>query len=150
MALREIERILSYIEGELRCRRSVLTEALYNVSVRTPKPYNLWLLELIKIIDSQSNNVDKDEFYEFYYMWTKSLDYLRANTLLSSKDISLLCGVGKALGYLDIESQQMNLSLEREHIHSYILDLDKDVNLRMKNAIILCFLGGVMTVIALL
>ena len=150
LALREMERILAYLEGELRCRHSMLAEALYNVSFKSPAPYSSWLFELMKTVEGQSKNVDKDDFVDFYTMWCQSLDNLRLGTLLGAKDISLFYGVGKALGYLDIESQQMNLNLEREHIHSYVLELDKDISLRMKNAIILCFLGGLMTVIALL
>lgn len=151
MALREMERILSYIDGELRCRHSMLGEALYNVSRKTKGPYSQWLSSLVKAVEEQSaNNLDKEDFQDFYSMWCQSLDRLKEDTFLNAKDISQLYDVGKALGYLDIESQQMNLNLEREHVHNTILDLDKDVGARMKNAVILCFLGGIMTVIALL
>ena len=150
LALKEMERILAYLEGELRCRHSMLAEALYNVSLKSPEPYSSWLFELMRTVEGQREDMDKGKFNDFYTMWYQSLEDLRHEALLAAKDISLFYDVGKALGYLDIESQQMNLNLEREHIHSYILELDKDVSLRMKNAVILCFLGGVMTVIALL
>ena len=83
-------------------------------------------------------------------MWSKSLEILKVSTLLNTRDINLLRGVGKALGYLDIESQLMNLDMEKELIHNTVLELDKDIGVRMKNAIVLSFLGGILTVIALL
>lgn len=150
-SLRELERILGYIDGELRCRHSVLYEAMYNVSLKSGQPYRLWLGRLSKELEAQGSvNDEASKYKDFYTLWCESLTYLMEETLLNSKDISQLCDVGKALGYLDIESQQMNLNLERELIHKHILELDKDINARMKNAIVLCFLGGIMTVIALL
>ena len=89
------------------------------------------------------------EYKDFYTIWCKSLTILCENTQLSFQDITNLYDVGKALGYLDIESQQMNLALERERLHGTILELDKDLNSRMKNAVVMCFLGGLLTVIAL-
>lgn len=151
LALREIERIIGYLEGELRCKHSTLGEALYSVSQKCIEPYSVWLKQLGKAVDGQAVELkDKTLYEDFYTMWSKSLDILRARTLLNSRDISQLRDVGKALGYLDIESQQMNLNMERELIHSTVLELDKDIGARMKNAIVLSFLGGIMTVIALL
>jgi len=149
-ALRQVERILCYIEGELTSRHARLGEALSNVSVKTSKPYSCWLSRLAQVLD---NSTDCDgitaEAYDFYTLWCRSLIELRDNTQLSFGDITSLYDVGKALGYLDIESQQMNLRLERERLHAFILDLDKDLNSRMKNAVVMCFLGGLLTVIAL-
>ncbi len=149
--LKEIDRILGYIEGELRCKHSMLAEALYNVSRKTKEPYSSWLFSLMSAVEG--NGTVSHEAYgvdDFYSMWCKSLDELRPTSNLTSKDICQLYDVGKALGYLDIESQQMNLNLEREHIRETISELDKDIGARMKNAVVLCFLGGIMTVIALL
>lgn len=156
LALREIERILSYLEGELRYRHSMLSEALCNVAAKSGHPFRQWLYELSSGIEAQSienqniESIDDGEFRDFYSMWVESLQLLRDKTLLSSQDIDSLLDVGKALGYLDIESQLMNLNLEMELIHKHILELDKDISSRMKNAIVMCFLGGIMTVIALL
>ncbi len=151
MALREIERILGYIEGELRCRHSILYEAMYNISLKSVQPYRSWLEKLSIDLERQASDYGIDnEYKDFYTLWCESLKYLMEETYLSFKDITKLYDVGKALGYLDIESQQMNLQLERELIHKHILELDKDIQARTKNAIVLCFLGGIMTVIALL
>ncbi len=151
LALREMDRIIGYIEGELRCKHSMLAEALYNVSRKTKAPYSSWLFSLMSAVEGQGLLSSEDDgVADFYTMWCKSLEELRLSSCLTSKDINQLYDVGKALGYLDIESQQMNLMLERELIKKTISELDKDVGARMKNAVILCFLGGIMTVIALL
>ena len=150
MALRHLERILCYLEGELKARHAGLGEALVNVSRKAPKPYDKWLNELAKAIDYvYISNENSLEYKDFYTIWCKSLTILCENTQLSFQDITNLYDVGKALGYLDIESQQMNLALERERLHGTILELDKDLNSRMKNAVVMCFLGGLLTVIAL-
>ncbi len=151
LALREIERIIGYLEGELRCKHSTLGEALYSVSRKSTAPYSTWLNQLGKAVDGQAIEFkDKASYEDFFTMWCKSLELLKVSTLLNTRDINQLCDVGKALGYLDIESQQMNLNMEKELIHSTVLELDKDIGARMKNAIVLSFLGGIMTVIALL
>lgn len=129
----------------------MLNEAIYNVSLKTYHPFTMWLKDLSDEIELQGSGVNKDgAFKDFYSLWCESLEGLKEQTLLTNKDLGQIYDVGKALGYLDIESQQMNLNLERELIHKHILDMDKDINTRMKNAIILCFLGGIMTVIALI
>ena len=137
-ALRDIERILSYLEGELRCRHSVLGEAFYNVAIKSGEPYKRWLLELSEWVNPQENeNEHKEKFEDFYSMWCNSLIDLRENTFLNSKDIGQLYDVGKALGYLDIESQQMNLNMEREILHNSIIQLDKDIGTRIMTVIAL-------------
>ncbi len=156
-ALCQVERILCYIEGELKVRHARLGEALTDVSLKTPNPYSYWLSQLADMLEScttcaevQSKVYDNTiEYKDFYTLWCRSLTTLRDETPLSFKDITSLYDVGKALGYLDIESQQMNLALERERLHSVIVELDKDLNSRMKNAVVMCFLGGLLSVIAL-
>lgn len=151
LCLREVERILAYLDGELRCRHAILGEAIAQVSEKTGHPFRSWLLNISTGIELQLNqSLGGDQLKDFYHIWSDSLIFLRDNTLLLSKDIDKLYDVGKALGYLDIESQQMNLDMERDILHRHILDLDKDIASRMKNAIVMCFLGGIMTVIALL
>lgn len=151
VALREIERIIGYLEGELRCKHSTLGEALYSVSLKSTDAYRSWLNQLVKAVDGQVVELkDKASYEDFYSIWCRSLDTLKAHTLLNTRDINQLRDVGKALGYLDIESQQMNLNMEKELIHNTVLELDKDIGARMKNAIVLSFLGGIMTVIVLL
>lgn len=151
VALREIERIIGYLEGELRYKQATLGEALYNVSRKCSEPYNTWLNQLEEAVDGQAVELkDRTSYQDFFTMWSKSLEILKVSTLLNTRDINLLRGVGKALGYLDIESQLMNLDMEKELIHNTVLELDKDIGVRMKNAIVLSFLGGILTVIALL
>ncbi len=151
VALREIERIIGYLEGELRYKQATLGEALYNVSRKCSEPYNTWLNQLEEAVDGQAVELkDRTSYQDFFTMWSKSLEILKVSTLLNTRDINLLRGVGKALGYLDIESQLMNLDMEKELIHNTVLELDKDIGARMKNAIVLSFLGGILTVIALL
>lgn len=151
--LKEIERILGFLEGELRVRHSTMDEALENVASKSGQPFKLWLKELAENIRTSQNYVDyncSNEHIDLHDMWNKSLDKLLGRTSLNFKDIEQLQDVGRALGYLDIESQQMNLKMEMELIHQHILTLDKDLSVRMKNAVVVCLLGGIMTVIALL
>ena len=64
-ALRELERIISYIEGELRYRHAVLNEALYNVSLKCGHPFDMWLGDLsqrLKVDDNSRVGEDDDVF----------------------------------------------------------------------------------------
>ncbi|MBQ8318548.1 MAG: stage III sporulation protein AB [Lachnospiraceae bacterium] len=151
--LQEIERILSFLEGELRVRHSTIDEALSRVADKSGQPFRDWLYGLVQDIragSEQDSPLEYNSHIDLYNMWKKSLDNLHAVTCLSYKDLEQLQDVGKALGYLDIESQQMNLRRELEMVHAHVLSLDKDLGVRMKNAVVVCLLGGIMTVIALL
>lgn len=141
--LRQLERIINYIEGELRYKNALLGEALMSASYRCGQPFDSWLRKL-------SVQLEEGTDLSFYSLWENSLIELEPYSALKKEDIRELFAVGQALGYLDIKSQSTSLSLEKENIHSSITKLDKSLYNNMKVSIILGTLGGIFLVILLL
>lgn len=86
----------------------------------------------------------------FVSIWIKSLDYIRENTKFKGNDIHIMESLGQALGYLDINTQQMSLKLEQENLQSIIRQADMELANKMKVSVVMGTLGGMMIVILLI
>lgn len=142
--LREVERIVNYIEGEIRYKHSILKEACINASLKCGQPFSDWLNNLgdrLELSDSGEG---------FAEIWFDSLNILYEKSLLSKRDINEIKSLGQTLGYLDIRSQEMGLKLEKENIHEQLVKSDRELTNRMKISVILGTLGGIFIVIMLL
>lgn len=142
--LKEVERIINYIEGEIRYKHSILKEACINASEKCRQPFCDWLSNLGDRLEIS----DKGE--SFADIWSESLAMLYDSSLLNRKDINEINSLGQTLGYLDIRSQEMGLKLEKENIHNRLVQLDRELMNRMKISVILGTLGGIFIVIMLL
>ncbi len=152
--LREIERIINYLEGEIRYKNSLLGEACFNIALKCGQPFRAWLTYLGKDLSEHKEEVDsfKVDFEQddFGRIWTDSLKILKENSGLNSSDLQELDNLGQALSQTDIQTKERSLMLEKDIIHGRIENLSVDLNSRMRSTIILFFLGGLMTVIVLI
>lgn len=142
--LKEIERIINYIEGEIRYKHSILKEACINASTKCGQPFSDWL----EIVGDRLELSDSGE--GFSEIWFESLNVLYEKSLLSKRDINEINSLGQTLGYLDIRSQEMGLKLEKENIHERLVQSDRELMNRMKISVILGTLSGIFIVIMLL
>lgn len=141
--LRQLERIINYIEGELRYKNSLLGEACMSASTRCGHPFDSWLRGI-------SIELEEGTDMSFAEVWENSLKELETVSSLRKEDFRELLAIGQTLGYLDIKAQEAGLSLEKENIHSNIVNLDKSLSNNMKVSIILGTLGGIFIVVLLL
>ncbi len=150
--LREIERIINYLEGEIRYKHSLLGEACLNVAAKCGQPFTHWLVSLgNQLTDNEEVNLSYDFAQkDFFQIWSKSLLILRKTSLLNSSDFEELENIGQALSQTDIQTKENSLMVEKNIIHQRIEALNSDVNNKMRSTIILFFLGGLMTVIVLI
>ncbi len=142
--LRELERILNFIQGEIRYKHSILSDAFFNVSERCREPFKGWLFLLSEELTKKGN----DE--SFFSLWESSIDYLKNNSALKEADYKELLAIGQAFSNTDIESQDKSVSYEREIIHSKVADLDKGMADKIKTAIVFGGLTGILIVVILL
>ncbi len=143
--LKSIERILMYLESEIRYRHSLIYEAFNNAAVKADKPFSMWLLNLgesLYLYDTP----DKDSFYE---IWCDSLEMLRYGTCLTNEDIEELAAVGQTLGYLDIEAHKAGLALEIDHFHEKIFEYNQTLTGRMRVSVMAGAVFGILVVIVL-
>lgn len=146
MQLKELQRIINYLEGEITYRHSVLSEAFMSVAAKCGQPFNLWLENLANELILEDDVLKPDSFYE---SWCASLKYLKKNTKLKSGDIMVLKALGQAFGYLDISTQQMTLKLEQENLRRIVKSADDELVSHMKISVVFGVLGGLMIVIML-
>lgn len=140
--LRELERIINYIEGEISCKNALIREALYVASKKCGQPFKTWLEE---VSEALKNNMDKS----FSEIWDKSMFNLKKSTCLKEGDIRELVNLGQALGYPDIRTMLSAMTLEKENIHNSVTALNSNLMNNMKISIVMGVLGGLFMIIIL-
>ncbi|GEM_PF-2937943 len=140
--LRELERIINFIEGEISYKNSLIWEALHKASIKCGQPFDTWLLS---VSEELKNNID----ISFNEIWEKSLGFLKDNTSLKDRDIGELINFGQALSCGDIKTMVKAITLEKENIHNSINTLNINLMNNMKISIVMGILGGMFLVIIL-
>ncbi len=154
--LRELERTIHILEGEIRYHHAILYEACQNTAYRCGQPFSEWMSSLYADLYADAYDVDTEfhgdeqEMDRFICLWNSSLEKLYRISHLTKNDMELVKAVGRCLGYLDIETQQQGFSLECEHIHMCMLRAEQELGNKMKLSVILATLGGILLVIMLL
>ena len=141
--LRQVERIINHIEGEIRYNNALIKEALRGARTRCAEPFDEWL-------NYVADELEEDYNDSFSHIWDRSLDILQRKTHLKKSDIKELVLIGQALGYLDMKAIKMGLELQKENLHNVILNLDEVLANNMKVSVILGTLGGFFLVVILL
>lgn len=144
--LRELQRIVSYFEGEITYRHAILSEACLLVAAKCGQPFREWLENLGNELALEDDERKPESFYE---SWCASLDFLKKNTKLKAGDIAVLKSLGQAFGYLDIQTQQMTVELEKENLSKIIKYADEELVSHMRISVVFGVLGGLMIVIML-
>lgn len=142
--LKELERIILFLEGEIRVRHAILGEAFLFASKKCGQPFNEWLMFLS---DSLS---DVNCVSDFNTIWNGSLAILRDKSKLNKSDLSIVENIGQTLGYLDIRAMEQGLLLERENIKDVVKTSLCELPNRVRISIILGILGGVLVILILI
>lgn len=145
--LKELQRIMNYMAGEITYRHAVLGEVFLNAASKCEPPFDTWLAGLGDKLTCSELEIMPESFVS---IWIKSLDYIRENTKFKGNDIHIMESLGQALGYLDINTQQMSLKLEQENLQSIIRQADMELANKMKVSVVMGTLGGMMIVILLI
>lgn len=175
--LREMERTVHILEGEIRYHHAVLGEACKNAAPRCGQPFSDWLKELHQsLVREDEENVVRawdwsgdaeEEVSEkmraeadvhggdrmgdnLTCIWERSLETLYPISHLTRRDMEHLRALGRCIGYLDIEAQEGGFKLECENIHACMLRAEGELANKMKLSVILTTLCGILIVIMLL
>lgn len=143
--LQEIERVIGYIEGELRYNHALLYEAVMKCSQKADKCLKPWLDNLCKSLTALSaNDLSVNE------IWQRELSYLLEDTYLMESDIELLKNFGQAFGYLDVCAQENAIKLEKDRYHQELVCLSGKLKEKTKLVLYMSVLSGLGLVIILL
>jgi stage III sporulation protein AB len=153
--LRELERIMGMLEGEMRYRKNPLGQCFRNIGRRCGGIYGEWFLYVAGLMQNNKQPETGDDVCAgegFTYVWDCGLSWLRqqgCRSCIRQEDIDGLKYMGQALTESDIETQINALMLEKTVLHNRITGLSNEVKNKSRIALSLCGLGGILVVICL-
>lgn len=105
-ALREM---IDLFLGEIQYGKSPLKEACQQIGQQMGQPFQEVLKEIAKDL---SNN----HYESFQKIWQQQFDLRKKEFYFSGQEMDLLYGLGKYLGYLDVEAQIRHLKLYQTQV----------------------------------
>lgn len=102
--LKELKRMMIFLQGELRFHKASLPEAFENVSERVAAPFSLFLCEAAKRLESKA-------YGGFEKTWVEMSEKYLRKAGLTKEDGQLLEMLRTSLGYLDLAMQTESLNL---------------------------------------
>ena len=141
--LREIEKMVFLILGEITYKREALPEALYGVAVKLQDPVSCVFEEGSKAAGAYQGACFQEIFRE------RAETYL-GHCALTKKDLEEFVQLGEYLGYLDITLQKNTVSLYLEQLKKEIEDLQRELPTKQKLYQSMGTLGGIFLAIMLL
>ena len=134
--LREIEKMVFLILGEITYRREALPEALGTVAYRLPEPLAGFLKEVSEAAGQYQGACFQEIFRE------KAKTYL-SGTALCPKDLEEFLQLGAYLGYLDITMQKNTITLYLEQLKREMENLQREMPAKQKLYRSMGALGGI-------
>lgn len=135
--LEELKKIFYILKSELQYTRAPFAEVFEKIGYKTCEPFQTWLFELCKCINSKKNST-------FWEMWRASIEENLKDCRLKEDDLEELKQVGKNLEYTE------GLDLYIEQIEYKIKNLREVYQSKRKICQSLGIMGGVFLVILLL
>ena len=150
--LQELGRIIGYMSGELRYRREILAQAFESISKKCSVPFSGWLDELSKRLDRNLRLRMDDEYMrmentDFQSLWKKSADDFYLQSGLKREDMEYIYNLGQTIGYLDVQAQEQGLLLLQGDLNRHIQRLEDEMHERIRVAMILGAVLGILLVI---
>lgn len=143
--LKELQRILNYVVGEITYKQSVLSEAFLGASIKSREPFRSWLCKL-------GESLLREEYADssFYEVYESTLDDIRIGTRLRKTDMDILRSVGQAFGYLDVNTQRMSIKFEQDNLAEVIRQAESEVTNKSRISVVIGALSGIMVIIVLI
>lgn len=163
--LRELEHLIGYMSGEVRYRREILTQAFFNISTKCKEPFSIWLRDLADGLKGGTQNMPiEDAIYEemknmpidetkyavtldFDSIWKDAAGWLYLHSALKWEDMEYVYNLGQTIGYLDVQAQEQGLMLLQGDLNRHIQRLESEVKERIRVAMILGIVVGILLVI---
>lgn len=142
-ALKEMERLLSMLKGEIRYAATPLGDAFAQLSGRCGERYRAFLAGLSRALNMRGGKGIAELFQECAEATLQKSGLTRA-------DIEQLLQLGMRLGYLDCEMQVHAIELYQEELAADRAAAEADYREKAKVFRSLGFLGGLFLVILLL
>lgn len=134
--LREIEKIVHLLLGEITYRKETLPEALVRTSQKTVPPFDEFLQEV-----SRQASLFQGEC--FSKIFKETAQHCLGNSALKRKDLEVFVQLGEYLGWMDITLQKNTIALYLEQLKQEIQSLEKELPGRKKMCQSLGVMAGI-------
>ena len=141
--LREIEKLVHLILGEITYRKETLPEVLLHTSRKAASPFDVFLREV-----AQQASLYQGEC--FSGIFRKQAEECLKNSNLTANELETFMQLGEYLGWLDIEMQRNTMALYLEQLKQDIGNLSRELPARKKICRSLGVMAGIFLAIILL
>ena len=134
--LREIEKLLLLLMGEITYRREALPEAVLRVSGKVQEPLCSFLKETAEM-------AQKYQGERFACIFRENAEKYLKNSELTQKDFEEFVQLGEYLGWMDITLQKNTITLYQEQLKQEIQYLERELPGRKKMCQSLGVIAGI-------
>lgn len=141
--LKELNKIILILRGEIRYASNPLPEAVSNLASRSEGEFRRFLLAV-------ADKLDKLEGRTFNEIWRECVEKELVDTSLNKKDKMLLTRLGENLGYLDKEMQLNTIDLYITQVQGELDDAVDSVKEKVRLYNMLGVMAGIFITIVLI
>lgn len=141
--LREIEKLVHLMLGEITYRKEALPEVLFHTSKRAAPPFDVFLREV-----AEQASLYQGECFSGIFR-NKAEECLK-NSNLTAKELEEFIQLGGYLGWLDIDMQKNTMTLYLEQVKADILKLSGEIPAKQKMCKSMGVMAGIFLAIILL
>lgn len=140
--LRECQRALSVLQGEIRYGRTPLPEACYEVGKRVGGACCLFFRRVAEQLQEGACSVGQ--------VWKEATEEIFSSSQMKPEDREEWKRIGNTLGYLDVELQLRTMDLYYQRLQSSIAQADAERSNRTRMYPLLGTFGGVLICLVLI
>lgn len=138
--LKKLKELLIILRGEIRYNNTVMPQALRNISKKSDKVFEKFLIYV-------ADNLEKYQGKTISDIWNEGVDKELTKLMLGKKHLDKLKDLGNTLGFLDKEMQISYFNLMIEQLDADIEDNNKRCRDNCKLYRTLGVMGGILVVL---
>lgn len=142
-SLREWEKLLRMMDGEIRCRKVPLADAFIHIGMRLPGMFAGLCTEI-------SDSLALRDGRTFRQMWETGVDTCLKNGSLTGEDCRMIKEFGSQIGYLDVRMQEAVIDQAVQLAGMQTAKLERTVSEKQKISRMLGVSAGICCVVMLI
>ncbi|MBQ8662882.1 MAG: stage III sporulation protein AB [Eubacterium sp.] len=104
-----LRELLDLFLGEIQYGKAPLQEACLQIGERLPDPFR-------EVLHSISEEISKKNYQSFEWVWREQFQLREKEFYFTEQEMEVLLGIGKNLGYLDVDAQIRHLQLYQREV----------------------------------
>ncbi len=110
--------MMELLMGEIRYGKTPFWDAFLRIAERMQEPFSSVLREI-------SVEITKNQYESLEHIWVETFEKKKKELSFAPGEWEILKGVGKNLGYLDVQAQIQHLTLYRKQMQKCLEELEK-------------------------